>query len=103
VARIGIVGSAARVEASPAISLLNTLLAAGERIRHDCGGKALCGTCAVKVVDGSGALSPVAPLEAARLAASGRGEGWRLACQARAVRDVRIEIPPEGSAGGGEA
>ena len=47
-------------------------------------------------------LSPVAPLEAGRLEAAGRGEGYRLACQARASRDVIIEIPAATMKGGGE-
>jgi ferredoxin len=97
VARIEILGSVETVEASPAVSLLNSLLAAGKFLRHDCGGKALCGTCAVRVVEGARFLSPVSSVEAGRLAATGRGEGWRLACQARAARDVRIEIPPAGT------
>jgi ferredoxin len=101
VARIRILGSGDEVEASPAISLLNSLLAAGKGIRHDCGGKALCGTCAVRIVEGAKGLSPVAPLEAGRLAAAGRGEGYRLACQARASRDVVIEIPAARTRGGG--
>jgi ferredoxin, 2Fe-2S len=92
-ARIRVLGSGEEIEASPAKSLLNSILAAGLFVRHDCGGKALCGTCAVRVVEGGRFLSPVTRLEAGRLGASGRGEGWRLACQARAARDVSIEIP----------
>jgi ferredoxin len=83
------------IEASPAVSLLNSLLAAGVRVRHDCGGKALCGTCAVRIVAGASGLSPPAPLEAKRLAGTGRPSGFRLACQARAARDVEIEIPSQ--------
>jgi ferredoxin len=94
-ARIRVSGLADAVSASPAVSLLNSLLAAGVRIRHDCGGKAFCGTCAVRIVAGAAALSPQAPPEAARLEATGRPSGFRLACQARAARDVEIEIPSE--------
>ncbi len=100
-ARIRVLGSAREVETGTAVSLLNALLAAGVGIRHDCGGKALCGTCAVRVVEGARGLSPLAPLEAGRLEAAGRGEGWRLACQARAVRDLTIEIPRARTGGGG--
>jgi ferredoxin len=94
-ARIRITGGGEAVAASPAVSLLNSLLAAGVRIRHDCGGKALCGTCAVRIVAGAAGLSPPAPPEAARLEATGRPSGFRLSCQARAARDVEIEIPSE--------
>ncbi len=88
----GVEGS---VAASPVVSLLNSLLSAGIRLRHDCGGKALCGTCAVRVARGAEGLSPIGPLEAGRLSATGRPAGFRLACQARAARDVEIEIPSE--------
>jgi len=96
-----VIGLGEEVETSPARSLLNCLLAGGIRVRHDCGGKALCGTCAVRVVAGERSLSPVSPLEAERLRASGRGPGWRLACQARTARDAAIELPARGSEGGG--
>jgi ferredoxin len=95
VARIRVAAVLEPIRASSAVSLLNSLLAAGVRIRHDCGGKALCGTCAVRIVAGADGLSPPAPLEASRLEATGRPSGFRLACQARAARDVEIEIPSE--------
>ena len=101
-ARIRILGSGGEIETNPARSLLNSILAAGKSVRHDCGGKALCGTCAVRIIEGMKGLSPVAPLEAGRLEAAGRGEGYRLACQARASRDVIIEIPAATMKGGGE-
>ncbi len=87
---------AARIDASPAVSLLNSLLAAGTAIRHDCGGKAICGTCAVRIVAGDAWLSPIGPREAERLSIRGLPADYRLACQARAVRDVDIEIPKDG-------
>jgi ferredoxin len=83
----------AEVESNAAVSLLNALLSAGLPIRHDCGGKALCGTCAVRVISGAAGISPMAPREAERLATDSRPAGFRLACQARAARDIDIEIP----------
>jgi ferredoxin len=80
------------LDSNPAVSILNSLLGAGVRIRHDCGGKALCGTCAVRVLSGETGLSPVAPLEAERLAAGRRPAGIRLGCQAHAIRDIDIEV-----------
>ena len=85
-------GLLAELDASPAVSILNSLLIAGVGIRHDCGGKALCGTCAVRVLSGASGLSPVGPLEAGRLAAGGWPDGFRLACQTRAAREATIEI-----------
>jgi ferredoxin len=79
-------------ETSPVFSLLNALTREGVRIRHDCGGKALCGTCRVRVVSGASGLSPVGERERARLDAVGAAPDERLACQSHAVRDVEIEI-----------
>jgi ferredoxin, 2Fe-2S len=96
VALIRIAGRAEPVETTPTLSLLNALLRAGVAIRHDCGGKAQCGTCRVRVLSGAKGLSPTLPREAERLAAvagapGGTDEALRLACQARAARDVEIE------------
>ncbi len=85
------------LEASSAVSLLNALLGAGIRIRHDCGGKAICGTCAVRVLSGGSGLSPVGPRESERLAATLRPAGYRLACQSHATREVTIEVAEEGA------
>ena len=84
--------ASAELEASPAVSILNSLLISGIRIRHDCGGKAICGTCAIRVLEGGTGLSPMGPREAERLAAGQRPTGFRLACQSHARRDVVIEI-----------
>ena len=81
----------ANVSTDPSESLLTSLLKAGQRIRHDCGGKVLCGTCRVRVTEGGRSLSPVQDRERARLEAAGAGPGERLACQAHAARDVVIE------------
>ncbi|PKL24039.1 MAG: hypothetical protein CVV47_12315 [Spirochaetae bacterium HGW-Spirochaetae-3] len=75
-------------EASPVVSLLVAAQRAGAPLRHDCGGKALCGTCRVRV--DSGSFSPILGRERARLDAVGAGSEERLACQARAGSDVEI-------------
>ena len=93
--RLGPDGYPAELESSLTLSLLNSLLGAGVRIRHDCGGRALCGTCAVRVLEGSLGLSPVGPREAERLVAGGRSAEYRLACQTRVAREVSIEIDAE--------
>jgi len=59
----------AAFEASPVVSLLVSAQRAGTPLRHDCGGKALCGTCRVRVL--SGAVSPMLERERARLEAVG--------------------------------
>lgn len=85
------------VETTPTLSLLNALTREGVRIRHDCGGKALCGTCRVRVVSGASALSPVGERERGRLRAVAAAADERLACQTHAFRDVEIEIPGMGN------
>jgi len=82
-------GTRTSIEVSPAFSILVAAQRAGAALRHDCGGKALCGTCRVRVL--SGTLSPVAERERLRLGVVGAGPGVRLACQARAGTDLSLE------------
>lgn len=83
------------LELKPAYSILNQLAMAGVPIPHDCGGRAKCGTCRLRILSGAGSLVPRSPgpAEAERLAAIGAGEAERLACQIRSVRDLDVEIP----------
>ena len=78
----------AQFDTSPVYSILISAERSGVWLRHDCGGKALCGTCRVKLVSGS--LSPMTERERTRLVAIGADEGTRLACQARAGSDVSL-------------
>lgn len=111
-ARINIVGAdgvAREAEGSPAYSVLVALQRAGLPHRHDCGGKALCGTCRVALLGGR--VSPMGGRERDRLAAVGQPTDGsvRLACQARpagalALRGLVPLAPPapEGGEGGAE-
>lgn len=76
----------ASFDASPAVSILVAAQRSGTPIRHDCGGKAICGTCRILVA--AGRLSPAGERERNRLEALGAPPGVRLACQARAGTDV---------------
>ena len=69
-------------------SVLVAVMKSGAFIRHDCGGRALCGTCRIEVESASG-LSPLGGAERERLAALGVAlDGKiRLACQTHASRD----------------
>lgn len=82
-------GAESRAPLSPASSLLVHIMKAGAFIRHDCGGRALCGTCRIEVDPASG-LSPMGEAERIRLAAVGAplDGSVRLACQTHAARDV---------------
>jgi ferredoxin len=86
-------GEISTVETHAALSILNALIGGGVRIRHDCGGKAICGTCRVRVAAGDAvSLSPMKEQEKARLAAIGAGPDERLACRTYAYKDVTIMI-----------
>jgi ferredoxin len=106
---------AADFEASPVYSVLVAAQRSGVPLRHDCGGKAQCGTCRVKVL--SGKLSPMGERERIRLEAVGAlpgksdgsgsptapdgpggmdgaasaGTVYRLACQSRPGSDLELE------------
>ncbi|HAE20927.1 MAG TPA: ferredoxin [Spirochaetaceae bacterium] len=84
-------GQTHELETSPAYSLLIALQRAGVAHRHDCGGKALCGTCRVRVL--AGRLSPMGERERLRLQAVGESlDGTvRLACQARPGGALRLK------------
>lgn len=55
-----------------------------------CGGKATCGFCKVKVIEGGGNILPT---EEVFITSAEKREGVRLACQVKVSRDLDIEIP----------
>jgi len=67
---------------------------AGISIRSECGGKGLCGKCRV-IVKSPEALSNLTKAEKKHLSKREIESGYRLACQARVLKDVNIIIPPE--------
>ena len=88
-------GASPDVETSPSISILNALLRAGVSVRHDCGGKAQCGTCRFRVLQGASSLSPTRSRESLRLTdLTGEKDAgtYRLACQTHAAGDIEIEL-----------
>ena len=74
---------------SAATSLLVTIMKSGIFIRHDCGGKAQCGTCRV-AIDEPRSASPLRDAERSRLASLDLplDGSVRLACQTFAFRDL---------------
>jgi iron-sulfur cluster assembly protein len=76
-------------------SLLDSLLAGGISLEHECGGKLACATCRVMVREGLEHLSAAGEAELDMLDTAGIAKpGARLACQAIAAgADVAIEIP----------
>lgn len=74
-------------------TLLDLAREAGVELTATCGGGGSCGSCRVQRVHG--ALSPVTGAEADELDAAELAAGYRLACQARPLGDVRLHLPPD--------
>ena len=74
------------------ISLLSALSSHKIFIPSACGGKATCGLCKVKVVDGAG---PLLPTEAPYLTQAEIKDGVRLSCQVKVKSNMSLVIPEE--------
>ncbi len=85
--------SGRRVQFVADSTLLEIIRLGGIDLAAVCGGMGACGTCRVRLLDG--ALSEITPAEKRALSPQQLEQGYRLACQVRALSDVRLEIPPE--------
>ena len=74
-----------------------TLLECARQLSVDivsiCGGDGSCERCKVQLVDGQ--LSPLTLTEEAVLTTSEQKQGFRLACMAHPLSDIKLHIPPE--------
>lgn len=82
-----------RVENNAGNTLLAAAQAAGVQLVSLCGGVGSCNSCRVRLV--SGELSMPTREEQDALGADDLVKGYRLACQAIPLSDVKIDIPPE--------
>lgn len=73
-------------------SLLSALASQKIFIPSACGGKGTCGLCKVKVLDGAG---PLLPTEEPYLSQEEIKTSFRLSCQVKVRKDLKIEIPEE--------
>jgi Na+-transporting NADH:ubiquinone oxidoreductase subunit F len=73
-------------------TLLGTLAAQKIFVPSACGGKGACGVCEVIVREGGGDLLPT---ETGYITRGQARRGFRLACQVKVKRDMKIEIAPE--------
>ncbi|MGZ8218411.1 2Fe-2S iron-sulfur cluster-binding protein [Methylomagnum sp.] len=80
---------------STASRLLDALLARQVPVKMYCGGRGLCATCHIYVVEHPEALTPPTRQEQLRLPLlTGARPNSRLACQAQVIgENVRIELP----------
>lgn len=75
--------------------LSDAALAVRENLLMACGGKGLCATCHVHVVEGMSCLSPLTPRERSSMTMlADRQPNSRLACQAKVLAEgVKISLP----------
>jgi uncharacterized 2Fe-2S/4Fe-4S cluster protein (DUF4445 family) len=82
-----------RVTAAEGQTILTAAHDAGVPLASVCGGAGTCGRCQVRLV--RGAVSPLGDDEAALLPPGEIAAGYRLACQARVLSDIELEVPAE--------
>jgi len=82
------------IPSTEGMSILEALLAAGEKIAHKCEGKAECGSCHIFVTEGRKTLSKTQRLENDKLdTLVGVSSNSRLACQAKLGNEnVTVEL-----------
>lgn len=73
-------------------TVLNTLSQHKIFIPSACGGKATCGFCKFKLIEGGG---PIKATELPFLSPQEKEEGIRLSCQVKVKENMKIEIPKE--------
>ena len=82
-----------RVNISSRESLLEAARSAGIDLVSICGGNGSCDGCRVRLM--SGKLSAPTTEEESVIPPVELDEGYRLACQARPLTDIKVDIPPE--------
>ena len=78
-------------EVAPGITILVSAIQNGLKLRHDCT-EAICGTDRVKIVSGKEQLSDKTDNEELTLEMMKAGPEERLACVARILGDVTVEL-----------
>jgi len=71
-------------------TILGAALREGIPFAHACGGRALCSTCRVLVIDGRAACTPRTTKERAVAERLGFGDEFRLACQTSVTAEVTV-------------
>jgi NADH-quinone oxidoreductase subunit E len=71
-------------------SLLSDLTENKINIPSSCAGKATCGYCKIRLLDGGG---PILPTEEVFMSRQEKQTGMRLACQVKVKEDIEIYIP----------
>ena len=74
----------------PAETLLDTARRAGVRIASVCGGRGLCKSCVIQVVEGP--VGPPSPQDTEFFSPEELAQNWRRACQTMACDNCRVEV-----------
>jgi len=82
-----------RITVPEGSTVLDAARLAGVELVTICGGEGVCGTCKVRVIEGK--LSEISFNEKNEFSIEDLKKGFRLACQAEILSDMRIDIPPE--------
>ena len=82
-----------RGEARRGQTLLEAAQAAGVGLASICGGAGTCEECRLRLA--AGKLTLPTPVEEAALSKADLAAGYRLACQAEPLSDLKLDIPPE--------
>ncbi len=80
-----------RVRVPAGVTLFDAASWHGIAIDSTCGGHGTCKKCRVRVLDGA---VPASALDIRAFTPEELRGGWRLACRAQAVADVRVDVPP---------
>ncbi|HEY2738419.1 MAG TPA: protein kinase, partial [Thermoanaerobaculia bacterium] len=76
---------------NPGMNLLEMAEREGIPLFHECGGRARCSTCRVRIVSGAANVQARTPVEARLAARMGWGDEIRLGCQTRVSGDVAVQ------------
>lgn len=90
-ARISINGGEKELVSETGRPLLLALAEQDIYLPSACGGGGTCAMCKCVIREGGGEILPT---ETAAIGRREAREGWRLSCQVKVKRDLRIELPP---------
>ena len=88
--KININNGTKELEVAPGGTLMNSLAENGIFLPSACGGKANCGQCKVRVVEGGGTILPT---ETGFFSRKQIKDGWRLGCQVKGKDNLGIAVP----------
>ena len=88
--KININNGSKELEVTPGGTLMNSLAENGIFLPSACGGKANCGQCKVRVVEGGGTILPT---ETGFFSRKQIKDGWRLGCQVKVKDNIGIAVP----------